>query len=503
MAKAPIKTSLKIVPVLFLLLASLWLRLANLGYSDYQGDEIKALASPLSGQSLVDFLFQQRKGPVQFLTSYLIKLAHPALTNRFLVRLPFALAGFAAIWVFYRLVRLHYGSKVAVIAALFLSINGSMIGLTRIVQYQSIVILFSILALYCFSLAIKVEQWKIAGLYVGMLCWAIAILSHFDGIFIAPFAAYLLVRWFREAPDLTPRQRLIHLAAPAGFAALLLGIYFIPYLASLRTSTQQYWWLRITGDEPGAGAPSSIFTFNLYNPLLAIYVYAILGALSLLQIRRSYPIWLWFAFPWVVLELVVGDPGTHIYTYLLPACILLALGVDSLEALLRRLRGGRAVQTATYSLIALVVLFLAGVSHLIFIDHSPEYPWEERRILFWTVGKPDETYRMWAFGFPYFRRWDEIGNFVSLNSDSRYYSTNENKSIASYFIPYPFDINRSGYYIHIYHPQSLRERLADDKVRYWTKNYSPVRVFDVGGKIVAAIYQMPEGGVDEIKSLGY
>ncbi len=504
MVKASTKSILQILPVLFLLLSGVWLHLANLGYSDFQGDEIKALAAPLNGQSLVDFLLQQRKGPVQFLTSYLIRLAYPALANRFLVRLPFALAGLAAIWIFYRFVHLHFGRTTALIAASFLSINGLMIGLTRIVQYQSWVILFSVLALYCFSLALKVERWKVSGLYAGMLCWTIAILSHFDGIFIAPFAAYLLVRWWREVPDLKRRQRFVHLAAPAFLAAMLLGIYFIPYLAAIRTTTQQYWWLRISGDEPGAGIPSSIFTFNLYNPLLAIYVFAFLGAASLLQIRRSYPIWLWFAFPWLVLELVIGDPGTHIYAYLLPACILAALGVDSLAGLFRRWRvGGRAAQFAVYSLVALVILFLAGVSHLIFVDHTPEYPWIERRILFWTVGKPDETYRMWAFGFPYFRRWDEIRDYALLKPDNAYYSTNENKSIASFFIPYPFDVNRSGIYIHIYNPQSLRDKLADDKIRYWTKNYSPVKEFEVAGNVVAAIYQMPAGNVDEIKSLGY
>jgi 4-amino-4-deoxy-L-arabinose transferase-like glycosyltransferase len=503
MAHASSKHILVLIGLLLLLAASAWLRLANLGYSDYQGDEIKALAAPAEGQSMLEFLFEQKKGPVQFLASSLLRFALPEYSNRFLTRLPFALAGIAAILVFYRMARLLYGVKIALIGALFLAVNGLLVGLARIVQYQALVMLFSALALYCFTLSLKADRWKILEMYAGMLIWALAILSHFDGIFIAPFAIYLLVVRFRQAQAGERRRLWLHLIASAGLAALLLGVYYLPYFFSVGSSVQEYWWLRISGDEPGAGIPSSIFTFNLYNPLLALPISIFLGALSLVQIRRCYPVWLWFAFPWLVLELAIGDPGTHIYTYLLPACLLLAFGVDGLETLLQKIRAGEAGRAALFALATLVILFLGGVSHLIFVDHSPEYPWQERRILAWTVGKPDESHRIWAFGFPYYRRWDEIGSYVTSAPSSSYYSTNENKSIASHFVPYPFDINQSGYYIHIYEPQSLRERLADDKVRYWTKNHKPEKVFEVDGRVVAEVYLMPEGNVEDLKSQGY
>ena len=144
-----------------------------------------------------------------------------------------------------------------------------------------------------------------------------------------------------------------------------------------------------------------------------------------------------------------------------------------------------------------------SLSSYIFIDHTPEYPWEQRRILLWTIGTPDTDYRMWVFGFPYYRHWEEISEFVRSESASQYYATNENKSISSYWIPQTFDVNRAGYYIHIYYPQSFRDRLADDKIRYWTKTYPPVKTYTYLHKVVAEIYLMPPGGVDEIKSQGY
>jgi len=91
----------KILPVIFLAFVTLWLRLVNLGYSNYQGDEIKALSLPTPGQNLVDFIFQQRKGPTQFIITYLIKLVNPTFTNEFLARLPFALAGILAVFFFF------------------------------------------------------------------------------------------------------------------------------------------------------------------------------------------------------------------------------------------------------------------------------------------------------------------------------------------------------------------------------------------------------------------
>ncbi|MGW8250842.1 MAG: ArnT family glycosyltransferase, partial [Anaerolineales bacterium] len=334
-----------------------WLRLVNLGYSDYQGDELKALAGPTAGQGLVEYLLEQRKGPLQFLLSYGMQQVQPNLANEFLTRLPFALAGIASVYFFYQLVTLHYGRRVAFFAAMLFSVNGLFVGLTRIVQYQSLVVLFSILALYGFTLALKSPRWGISGVYVGMLSWAAAMLAHYDGVFIAPYAIYLLIRWYQERRELTAAQRLRHLAIPAALAAFTLGLFYVPYFLELRGSTLQYWQLRLAGEDEPIGMPSSLFTFNLYNPLLAIYFYAFFGILSLFRLRQTLPVWLWLLFPWIVLEGVFADPGTHIYTYLLPVCILVACGIDVLAKFAGRLAGERVGSALSFTLATLAVLF--------------------------------------------------------------------------------------------------------------------------------------------------
>ena len=98
--------------------------------------------------------------------------------------------------------------------------------------------------------------------------------------------------------------------------------------------------------------------------------------MSLFRLRQVYPILLWIAFPWFILERIVADPGTHIYTYLIPATILVAVGVDVCAELLGRLVGERLSRVSVYAGFGLAVLFLSAVSHLIFIDHTPEYPWK-------------------------------------------------------------------------------------------------------------------------------
>jgi hypothetical protein len=95
------KDKYKLLPLFALLIITIWLRIANLGYSDYQSDEIKALWRPASGQSGIDFLYMQMKGPTEFLVTYLFKFFDPTFSNEFLQRLPFALAGILSIYFFY------------------------------------------------------------------------------------------------------------------------------------------------------------------------------------------------------------------------------------------------------------------------------------------------------------------------------------------------------------------------------------------------------------------
>jgi len=94
-----------LILIIILLLGGFALRFINLGYSDYQGDEIKAFFNPKEDGDYIQFLLDQRKGPNQFLVTGAIKGFTNNFENYFLTRLPFAMAGILSIYVFYLVVK--------------------------------------------------------------------------------------------------------------------------------------------------------------------------------------------------------------------------------------------------------------------------------------------------------------------------------------------------------------------------------------------------------------
>lgn len=495
-------TGIKVL-LIFLVFITLWLRLVNLGYSDYQGDEIRALWLPASGQGAMSFLYTQSKGPMQYLVTYLIKVVDPTYANQFFARLPYTLAGILAIYFFYQLVRTRFGSKIAIYAAVFMACNGLFVGLMRVVQYQPFVMLFSVLALYCFSLASQRESWKFRGITLGFAFWTIALFSHYDGIFIAPLVAYLLFLWFRRWEDLTATARWRVLIIPSIVCTLLLGAYFVPYVLSVPSGIQDYWIDRITGEQEIGLLPSSIYTFQLYNPILGLYVYAALGVFSLIKIKIALPALAWLALPWAFMELIIHEPGTHIYTYLLPTAILVGIGVTVLEEFVLRINGKSLGIWLNTAWISVMFASLAAISHLIFVDHTPEYPFEQRRIMFWTIGGRNETYHQWNYGFPYYRHWEEIRDFLATQESNGYFASNEKFSITSFYLPYTNDLDRAGYYLYIHNPQSFRVRDLRGKVRYWRERYPPDKIFENQGRVAAEVYFIAPGTLQEIKKAGY
>lgn len=127
---------IKYIPIVLILFIAFSLRFINLGYSDFQGDEIKALFIPETGQSVTEFLLTQRKGPMQFIVTFVLQLLDPNYTNQFLIRFPFALAGFLAVYYFYKFVKNEFDEKVAFYASFFFATNGFFVAFSRIVHYQ-------------------------------------------------------------------------------------------------------------------------------------------------------------------------------------------------------------------------------------------------------------------------------------------------------------------------------------------------------------------------------
>ena len=98
---------LRVAALALLLLAAGWLRLANLGYAEFQGDEARAmlLAQELGRSGSPEAILQHKKGPIELL----LPAPGPRLNDlsERTARLPFALALLliAGLWILYRIVR--------------------------------------------------------------------------------------------------------------------------------------------------------------------------------------------------------------------------------------------------------------------------------------------------------------------------------------------------------------------------------------------------------------
>ena len=97
------------------------LRFVNLGYSNFQGDEISAICHPSHFDTWIKFLgylLGQQKGPVQYVISCAYGLFDPAFSSEFGLRLPYALASTLAL-VCFTVVAWSLFGRLAAVAAGF------------------------------------------------------------------------------------------------------------------------------------------------------------------------------------------------------------------------------------------------------------------------------------------------------------------------------------------------------------------------------------------------
>jgi len=481
-------------PLAAVLCIGAFLRLWNLGYSNFQGDEVKALFPSGDDVDLQRFLFDQRKGPLQFLVTFAIRLVDPQYSSELLARLPFALAAVASLWFFYRFVQLQFDSKTALVATFLYATNGMIVALSRIVQYQSLVMLFVCMALYFFALAVSDAQWKSRGVLLGALCWALGVLAHYDALLILPFVLYLVVEYFRTYRDLRPA------VLPAAIFTVAVAAFYIPFALSISDSTRGYWSNRLTGGDDKIS--SSTYLFEVYNPLLALQLYALLTALGVGylihsgakrdQLVRNAFLVLWISGVVIFFEVVVNLPGTHIFNYLMPLMILMGLGVTWVIDAAKF----RALRVVLSGALVGAGAFLMVQSHALYVDHRQSYPWAPEQVLGLTVPPVKlDRFHTSLFGFPYDGGWRAIKSH--LEEDPRRaevsFLTNDKGSIAEFYMAgYSEGSESLGYYIHVRHPQSFNPGVAPGRIAAWVDTHRPEFIVRREGKTVAELYRLPD-----------
>jgi len=146
----------------------------------------------------------------------------------------------------------------------------------------------------------------------------------------------------------------------------------------------------------------------------------------------------------------------------LPLALLAGIGVAALEDLVSWLTGMPWEDWLNAVWIPVRFVSLAAISHLIFVDHTPEYPLEQRRVLFWTIGGRDGIHQQWNYGFPYYRGWEEIRDFLVSHENNGYFASNEKYKITSFYLPFINDLDQAGTYLYIHYPKLPHPRYAGE-----------------------------------------
>jgi 4-amino-4-deoxy-L-arabinose transferase-like glycosyltransferase len=447
--------------VLVVLLAA-FVRLGNLGYGEYVGDEIdvvyRARQAILGNQ---EELFLQRKGPVQIMVTAAFALG----TNSFdelPLRLPFALASVLSVATLYLLGASAWNRRVGLLAAAALAIDGVVVGFSRVVQYGGVVLLTLVVIVYCLHRMSTSEEAGLRRRYLSLalILLASALLAHYEAAMVAVPMAMLL---FRERKRVFARENLKELTVAVVIVLALLVVFYVPFVLHPHFSetTDAYANVQMGfGEGPfnnvGRFVGTNIFYNSVYYMVLAALLWglgtfavlsralparwragayvavalvvagtilSLIAPGSLASEGRSWALVcfvpalalaVWFASPkrieqamfawfftvFIVSTFLVKTQHLHFYTMAPSAALVAALGLDWVITK-GRLPQLNAVRWVAWAAGVGVYAVLAGYLYLVFVQTSPQYAVDfpdHRSSLYWT---PQTEFPPGGFfGFP-------------------------------------------------------------------------------------------------------
>lgn len=456
---------LDVIIVLLILVPTVFLRFYDLGYSDYIGDEQKSFLRLATDQNIFQFFMEQRKGPMQFIVSSIPYAITGDYRNEFAQRSIFSFLSVLSIVVFYFMVKKMTESRTAAfVASCLLSFNGFIVGFGRISQYQNINLLFSFLSIYYIIDLRYQTRHLLKSALLSLIFFIVSFLAHWDAVYIIPVLLVYVVLFLRR-PDVDRVTKISIFKNIFIWATILLLPYMLPYVYSqmFNSANQAYFKRRVETGFFDIGYFK--FLIDLYNPYITFSLVSVLACLGLLNYKKSWILVIWFVPTFLIFLFFFRKPGTHIYNFVIPAIILAGLGIALIVRFLPKY-----LKFIPIAALLPVFGFLVFQSYFIFIEHSREYPWEQKRmwdyiedhgleyliphtfmhdILKDTTPKYTLEQKLPLFGFPHKRYWNEINEFVNqqnaINNESFGYITNEDKSVSEWYMDAKY-INEYGFY---------------------------------------------------------
>lgn len=428
-----------ILAALLVLLVALLLRLPDLGYKELQGDEgviMARAAAALTGDDAELFLHQ--KGPVEILLPLFTWRLSGAI-DEFWARLPFAWAAWLGVAAVLPLARRWFGRRAAVVAGLLYAVGGFGVAFARIVQYQSLVVLWGLIALLHITRYVQDRPRRNGDLVLSALFLAGGLLAHYDAVLVAPAGGVLLLAGLHAA--WRQRQRaLIAIGMAVTAAVAILALFYVPYVLNPTFSDTAGYLLqdRLGGSLLSWSFPHVWQMMTFYNSIyytLGLFLLALAGIAfargPLLRRPSRRPVaiaaLLYLGVPLLFYTVVVADPRTHVYTIFPGASLIAGAGA---VAIWQRMgtSGRRAAAGAAFLALATVSAFYV---YLLFVDVTPE------RQRTWSQSQPAGFPTTWEapprfglFGFPYQAGWRLVPDLV----DAWPYASNEEREITDWYM---------------------------------------------------------------------
>jgi hypothetical protein len=325
---------LRWLPVIALVILASSLRLIELGYSEFQGDEARATLLAADVASGVDnILLVHQKAPGEVLlpaASYSLL----GTLNEFNSRLPFSIAGITALLMAYGLARRmmeelpngkQYAHTVGIIAMAILTVSGYLIAFGRLLQYQSVVLLCHLSAAWlCWrfyesgpvrnSKGVATIQ---PNLIVAAIISGVGLIAHYEGILIVPVLLLLFgLGVYRHRVAIKDAARMI--GATAFMLLLVPACFYVPFVTSPSFAVTSEYVLRRVSKQGGVGILYNNVPF--YINLTSFYETSYQVVTRTVLAISAFCVWL-FAYVrprWLAITLGVVLIIGAIFSYWLP-----------------------------------------------------------------------------------------------------------------------------------------------------------------------------------------
>ncbi len=454
------------------LMVAALLRLPNLGYSDFQGDEARAMLRAADIiQGYPSALTIHKKGPMEILLPTGIYAVEGQITEA-QARFPFTLASLVGVFAMYLLGWRMFGAVAGWSAAMLLAVDGYLIGFARIVQYQSVVFCMSVLVVLALYRQTRADRPLPSYLLLAGLLFVGGAYSHYETAWVIAPGLYLIYVSLRHIQD---RKGLLRAMALSFLVAVgLLLLFYVPFLldTNWQRTADDIFGHRIGNTFPYDNVWDVFERSTIYDSAYQIFFMIIMAVIAqTIVLRKVWPrwlvwsvvaltvaglattllvtprwlligttnhtwlffalavavaivprgilheertAWLWFGISMVLSIFFVNKPNTHVYCFFIPWALVVGLAG---QAIWRGLQGRIGFQSARLVAlpVSLVLFAIFGIYTFLFFTYT-----EVEIFRTWVVNRPWGYWTPYAlptrgalFGFPYKNGWKVIGGLYA------------------------------------------------------------------------------------------